>query len=75
MLKADAINLLGGSVASAAEAIGCTYQAVDKWPDELPPRIRDRVQAALFRQIYGQNAAALAAAAAAALNTPEATQG
>jgi hypothetical protein len=49
MLKNQAIELLGGSVAAAAEAIGVTYQAVDKWPDELPARIADRVQAALWR--------------------------
>lgn len=53
MLKTEAIELLGGSIAAAAEAIGVTYQAVDKWPDELPPRIADRVQAALWRQSHG----------------------
>ncbi|HET8694983.1 MAG TPA: hypothetical protein VFM33_09985 [Aquabacterium sp.] len=41
---------MGGSVAAAAEAIGISYQAVDKWPNELPPRIEDRVQAALWRR-------------------------
>jgi hypothetical protein len=50
MLKSKAIELLGGSVASAAKAIGVSYQAVDKWPDELSPRIADRVLAALARQ-------------------------
>ena len=50
MLKTKAIELLGGSVSSAADAIGVTYQAVDKWPDELPPRLVDRVQAALARR-------------------------
>lgn len=55
MLKAQAIELLGGTVAAAADAVGVTYQAVDKWPDELPPRIADRVQAALWRM---QNKAA-----------------
>jgi len=49
MLKADAIQLLGGTVASAAKAIGVSYQAVDKWPDVLTPRIEDRVVAALWR--------------------------
>jgi len=49
MLKAEAIQSLGGTVAAAAEAIGVSYQAVDKWPDELSPRIADRVQAALWR--------------------------
>jgi len=50
MLKTKAIELLGGSTAAAAEAIGVTYQAVDKWPDELPARLVDRVLAALVRK-------------------------
>lgn len=50
MLKKDAIELLGGSVSSAAVAIGVSYQAVDKWPDELPRRIEDRVLAVLARR-------------------------
>lgn len=50
MLKTKAIELLGGSITAAAEAIGVTYQAVDKWPDELPARLVDRVQAALARK-------------------------
>lgn len=50
MLKAKAIELLGGTVASAAEEVGVSYQAVDKWPDELPQRIADRVLAALARK-------------------------
>ena len=50
MLKTKAIELLGGTVAAAAERIGVTYQAVDKWPDELPPRISDRVMAAIARE-------------------------
>ena len=49
MEKARAIELLGGTVAAAADAVGVSYQAVDKWPDPLPPRIADRVQAALWR--------------------------
>ncbi len=53
MRKTEAIELLGGTVPAAAEAIGVTYQAVDKWPDELPPRIADRVQAALWRKSQG----------------------
>lgn len=53
MLKQEAIALLGGSVAAAAESIGVSYQAVDKWPDELPQRIADRVQAALWRKANG----------------------
>lgn len=50
MLKITAINLLGGTIPAAAEAIGVTYQAVDKWPDELPQRIVDRVFAAVVRK-------------------------
>jgi hypothetical protein len=50
MRKARAIELLGGSAAAAADAIGITYQAVDKWPDPLPARIADRVLAALARK-------------------------
>lgn len=50
MLKTEAIQLLGGSIPAAAKAIGITYQAVDKWPDVLSPRIADRVLAALARQ-------------------------
>lgn len=50
MLKAKAIELLGGTTASAAKEIGVSYQAVDKWPDELPPRIADRVLAAVARK-------------------------
>jgi len=53
MRKTEAIELLGGSVAAAAEAIGVSYQAVDKWPKKLPPRIADRVQAALWRKSQG----------------------
>lgn len=49
MKKLDAIELLGGSVAAAAAAIGVTYQAVYRWPDELTSRIADRVHAALGR--------------------------
>lgn len=50
MLKTHAIELLGGTVTSAADAIGVSYQAIVKWPAELPPRIVDRVQAALYRK-------------------------
>lgn len=49
MLKTKAIELLGGTTSAAAKAIGVSYQAVDKWPDVLPDRIVDRVQAALWR--------------------------
>jgi hypothetical protein len=47
--KTDAIAMLGGSTKSAAQAIGCTVQAVHKWPDVLSPRIADRVVAAKTR--------------------------
>lgn len=50
MRKKHAIKLLGGSVAAAAEKIGISYQAVDKWPDKLSPRVADRVLAALARE-------------------------
>lgn len=50
MHKAKAIELLGGSVKAAADSIGVTYQAVEKWPDVLPARIADRVIAAIARK-------------------------
>lgn len=50
MFKTWAIEALGGSIAAAAREIGITPQAVGQWPDELPPAIRDRVQAALWRR-------------------------
>lgn len=50
MRKSKAIELLGGSVTAAADAIGITYQAVEKWPDDLPDRISDRVVAAIARK-------------------------
>lgn len=50
MLKVTAIRLLGGTPDAAAQAIGITYQAVAKWPDLLPPRIADRVVAAIARR-------------------------
>lgn len=51
MDKREAIRLLGGTATAAARAIGITPQAVSGWPDDvdLPPAIRDRVQAALWR--------------------------
>lgn len=50
MLKSKAIELLGGTISAAAESVGISYQAVDKWPDVLPARIVDRVIATLVRQ-------------------------
>lgn len=49
LTKHKAIELLGGTAKSAAQAIGCTVQAVNKWPDQLSPRIADRVIAAQLR--------------------------
>lgn len=49
MKKTKAIELLGGSVPNAAKALGVSYQAINKWPDELPPRIADRVLGAYAR--------------------------
>ena len=49
MKKDEAIHQLGGSITAAAKAIGVTYQAVNQWPEVLPQRIVDRVQAALWR--------------------------
>lgn len=50
MLKTKAIEMLGGTPTAAAEAIGITPQAVSDWPDELSPRISDRVYAAIARK-------------------------
>lgn len=50
MLKTKAIELLGGTPALAAQAVGITTQAIFQWPDELPDRIADRVLAALARK-------------------------
>ena len=50
MEKTRAIELLGGSVGSAAKAIGINSQAISQWPDTLPPRLVDRVIAALARE-------------------------
>lgn len=50
MLKSKAIDLLGGTVSAAAEAIGVSSSAVSQWPAELPPRLADRVLAALARK-------------------------
>lgn len=43
MLKDEAIALLGGTNAAAAEIMGVSYQAVNKWPARLPNRIAERV--------------------------------
>ena len=50
MNKSKAIDLLGGTVSSAAKELGVSYQAVDKWPEVLPMRIADRVLGAYARK-------------------------
>ena len=50
MEKIKAIEMLGGSIKEAADAIGISYQAVRDWPDVLSDRIADRVHAALARK-------------------------
>jgi hypothetical protein len=56
MNKQQAIDMLGGSVEAAAEQLGVTRQAVDKWPDVLPLRIADRVRGAWARKhVPGMN--------------------
>lgn len=49
MLKDEAIDLLGGSAMGAADLMGVTYQAINKWPPALPLRISDRVLGACLR--------------------------
>jgi len=56
--KDEAITLLGGSPSAAAAAIGITPSAVSQWPELLPPRLVDRVQAALWRRNVGAAAPA-----------------
>jgi molybdenum-dependent DNA-binding transcriptional regulator ModE len=60
MHKSKAIEILGGTVSAAAEAMGVSYQAVDKWPDELPPRIAERVLGVVAKTRYPELAAELA---------------
>ena len=50
MNKAEALQLLGGTLTAAAAEIGISPQAVNDWPEVLPPRIADRVLAALYRR-------------------------
>jgi hypothetical protein len=50
LTKIEAITLLGGSQRKAAREIGITQQAVNRWPPTLTARLRDRVQAALYRR-------------------------
>lgn len=50
MNKSTAIQLLGGTVVSAAKEVGVSPSAVSQWPDPLPERVADRVLAALARK-------------------------
>ena len=50
MKKKFAIDLLGGTASAAAEELGCSYQAVMKWPETLPRRIADRVVGVFARR-------------------------
>jgi DNA-binding transcriptional regulator YdaS (Cro superfamily) len=50
MLKSKALEMLGGTGNAAAAAVGVSPSAVSQWPDVLPPRIADRVLAALARK-------------------------
>lgn len=52
LTRYKAIELLGGTAALAAQALGVKYQAVSQWPDVLPGRIADRVVAAVARRKY-----------------------
>ena len=47
--KQQAIEMLGGSQTTAAKALGITYQAVRKWPDNLTPDIENRLIGMLVR--------------------------
>lgn len=47
--KQQAIEMLGGSKTAAAKALGITYQAVRKWPDNLTPDIENRLIGMLVR--------------------------
>lgn len=49
MKKARAIEMLGQTTTAAASTLGISYQAVRQWPDDLPPKIADRVFAAFVR--------------------------
>ena len=50
MNKNEAIQLLGGTPAKAAEALGySSVQAIYMWPEELPIATSDRVMGAAIR--------------------------
>lgn len=50
MTKTEAIELLGGTVKSAADACQISSSAISQWPEELTKDHIDRVQAALYRR-------------------------
>ncbi len=50
MDKQEAIARLGGKPSTAARLIWVTVAAISNWPEKLPPRIVDRVQAVLWRE-------------------------
>jgi DNA-binding transcriptional regulator YdaS (Cro superfamily) len=54
MLKSEALAVLGPRPSDLARAIGVTPSAVSQWPEELPPRIADRVVAAIARRVQQQ---------------------
>ena len=59
MDKQTAIKLFE-SASALARAVGCAPPSVFGWPDPLPPRIADRVIAALVRAGRADEAEALA---------------
>ena len=75
MKKTEAIQLLGGSVKEAATTLGVTYQAVEKWPEELPPRIADRVLGARVRKSMPELVSQLADPAPTTAQEPQPAQG
>jgi hypothetical protein len=52
MNKANAIELCGGSISSAAKELGITSSAISQWPEtgELPEGVQNRVLAYLARK-------------------------
>lgn len=50
MRKTTALRLLGPTNADLARRVGVSGSAVSQWPEVLPPRLQDRVLAALARQ-------------------------
>lgn len=50
MFKHQALQLLGGSVTSAASAIGISTQAISQWPNVLTKNNVDSVLAACLRK-------------------------